>query len=170
MTDPAETMQASAQAAPQAPATAAGTAHWAAPYIGEPWTTEHDCWAFVRRVWAEEFGWEVPELGLQARQHHPANYARLAGALEHDLAWLPIRMAQATDGDAVVMGRGTVATHIGLCVLADGRRRVLHCLRGVGVVCEVGDDLWRHHLQVLRCWRHPSRADDVAPSDRPAGG
>lgn len=144
------------QAAAQLPGPLAGM-HWAERYIGLAWTPEHDCWAFVRRVWADEYGWDVPPLDLG--QHVPAVYARAATELEGALQWLPVAGTDCTDGDAVVMGRAGRATHIGVCAIVDGQRWLLHCLRGAGVVCHPPDRLRQHDLRILRCWRHPSRAE-----------
>lgn len=134
--------------------------HWAERWLGEPWSTSRDCWAFAREVWLADFGWNLPAVALSS--HAAAVTGQMARALEIGLQWQAIDAGQAADGDAAVMGRHQQqASHVGLWVLVDGHRRVLHCRRGAGVVCNTPDELSRAGLAVQRSWRHPSRCGKV---------
>ena len=106
--------------------------HWASQYIGIHWEAKtHECGDFFRRVQRERFGrevnpYEVDALDIRACMHmldgHPDN-----------TRWR--RAEKPQEGDAVKLGHGTRASHIGIWVDADGGR-VLHCPEGFSSVAE----------------------------------
>lgn len=120
------------------------TTHWAIDYIGQPWIArEHDCWAFFRKVQAAHFGNQVPDFGFD-----PTVALSCARAIESNPEtgrWQAVTVPH--EGDAVLMGRNRVASHIGVWVSADGGG-VLHCLRSSGVVLQkhsrLAGDGWSH--------------------------
>jgi cell wall-associated NlpC family hydrolase len=103
--------------------------HWSADYIGTPWVAGlSDCWSFARRVWRQEFGWQVP-----AWEGDPANLRAGMMALSGDRpGWVPV--AEATEGDAVLMGRSSRPCHVGVWITPPDGAGVLHALEQVGVV------------------------------------
>lgn len=128
--------------------------HWAARWVGTPWIAgESDCWSLARRVWAVEFGREVPPIpaGLDPRDPRVAVRAFAAGASSGD--WITADPGR--DGDAVLMARGARPCHIGLWVAAEPPEapRVLHALEGAGAVCTPAgrlDELGYRILSLLR--------------------
>ncbi len=102
--------------------------HWATTYIGDDWISgEHDCWGFARRVWREQFGWDVPQVpsisllaDAKALSSHPERHN-----------WTGVVTPK--EGDAVLMGFGHRPHHIGIWCDADGGG-VLHAVEGSGVI------------------------------------
>jgi len=106
--------------------------HWAINYIGEPWIAgEHDCYAFARRVWREQFGMEVPLVDFDATS---ALACQRALAKQPERAnWQPVETPR--EGDAVLISKGKRPSHVGVWISANGGA-VLHCAQGVGVICQ----------------------------------
>lgn len=104
--------------------------HWSSAWLGQEWhPLENDCWMFARRVWARQFGIEVPELGVDAGNLRVvlaacSGHAELAG-------WEPV--ATPIEGDGVLLGKGRLASHVGVWVDANGGA-VLHCQQGAGSI------------------------------------
>lgn len=97
--------------------------HWAIKYIGQPWSTECDCWGFFRLVQREQFGVDLPIFS-------PASYRlQVKGAVfaEHQerANWIEISAAEVREGDGLLMTIGQHAAHVGIWVEVDGGR-VLH--------------------------------------------
>ena len=106
--------------------------HWSAAWLGQAWhPTENDCWMFARRVWAQQFGWQVPAVGVEALDLR----AVLAACAQHPerAAWQPVTTPE--EGDAVLIGKGRIASHVGVWTNANGGA-VLHCQRGAGSVLQ----------------------------------
>jgi cell wall-associated NlpC family hydrolase len=106
--------------------------HWAAGHIGTPWVAGvSDCWSFARRVWAEQFGWDVPPVPVDATDPRAARRAFAAG---HDgSGWVPVS-GDAAEGDAVLMSLGRWPCHVGVIVEPPEGRAVLHSVEGAGVI------------------------------------
>lgn len=120
--------------------------HWTTRYLGTPYVPgESDCWSFARRVWCEQFGIEVPVVDLpdtardlfETFATHPAR-----------AAWAPADGAD--EGNAVLMGRGHKACHVGIWV---NPARVLHALERQGVVLTPIDRLPTLGYRILGVWR-----------------
>lgn len=124
--------------------------HWAAQYLGIPWQAgEHECGDFFRRVQRERFGrpiepYEVDALDIRACMRrlsdHPDN-AR----------WVLVDAP--AEGDAVKLGYGKHASHIGVWVEADGGG-VLHCPEGFASVFEPLDKLRLCGWQLIEFYRY----------------
>jgi cell wall-associated NlpC family hydrolase len=110
--------------------------HWATRYIGLPWANgaqgpdAFDCWALVRHVQREHYGRELPIIGVDA-DDLAAVGAAFAGHPER-ARWQRVDAPQ--DGDCVLTHRGAQLDHVGVYLDLDGGR-VLHAVRGSGVVC-----------------------------------
>ena len=105
--------------------------HWATQYIGAPWVAgTHDCWAFARRVWREQFGMDVPAVAFDAASALSCRKA-LESAEERG-HWQSVSPPR--EGDAVLMGKNARPAHVGIW-LDTCAGRVLHCVEGAGVVC-----------------------------------
>lgn len=122
---------------------------WAAPYIGIDWVAgESDCWAFARRVWREVFHLDVPAVDVDA---HSRLLSTRAFASHPEYAqWRPVPVPG--DGDAVLMGKNTRASHIGIWCTADGGG-VVHSVQGCGVVFTKPAALASMGLRVLTYYR-----------------
>ena len=104
--------------------------HWAEQYIGDAYDAQtHDCWAFCRRVWSEQFGMTVPVVTVSA--HNLRAITRAFSRHEERALWAAVEVPQ--EGDAVLLAHSTYASHIGIWVTADGGG-VLHCQHPSGVV------------------------------------
>jgi len=104
--------------------------HWASAYIGQPWQPQaHDCWAFCRRVWREQFGLEVPAIDVDASRL--AVVARAFRDHAERRHWDEV--TEPREGDAVLMAHCRHPSHVGIWIDADGGG-VLHCQDGPGVI------------------------------------
>lgn len=103
---------------------------WPTQYIGDPWVRyHHDCWAFVRRVWHEVFGLDVPSVDVDALsalsvRRVLSNHAELQN-------WEKIQGP--VEGCGVLMSQGKRASHVGIWADSD-YGGVLHCVKGRGVI------------------------------------
>ena len=123
--------------------------HWAELYIGDSWVAgEHDCWGFVRRVYSEQFSIDVPVVdvdshdlraGIRAFDGHPER-AR----------WQETAVMR--DGDAVLMGQGQRAHHVGIWCDVDGGG-VVHAIVGAGVVFQSRTALELAGWHILAAYR-----------------
>lgn len=104
---------------------------WAADYIGTPWVAGlSDCWHFARRVWREQFGWDVPAVIADATD---ARAVRRAFAVGHEgSGWRPIRAP--AEGDAVLMAMGRHPCHVGVWLPDAAGPACLHSVEGAGVI------------------------------------
>lgn len=104
--------------------------HWAEQYIGDAYDPQtHDCWAFCRRVWAEQFALTVPVVTVNG-----SNLRAITRAFSHHeerALWAAVEVPQ--EGDAVLLAHSKYPSHVGIWVTADGGG-VLHCQDPMGVV------------------------------------
>jgi cell wall-associated NlpC family hydrolase len=106
--------------------------HWAARYVGTPWVPGvSDCWNFARTAWREQFGWEVPQVAVNAADPRAARRAFAAG--QGAPGWAPVA-GDLREGDGVLMARGRHPCHVGVLVELPEGRAVLHSVEGAGVV------------------------------------
>jgi hypothetical protein len=91
--------------------------HWAAEHIGRPWSPEYDCWAFVREVFHDQFGVDLPE--------HAAGVLILNGA-RNDTGLRPHDDDGGQEGDLVLMRTSSGKRHVGVMTFANGRLGVVH--------------------------------------------
>jgi len=124
--------------------------HWAVPYIGTPWAKTAHCWAFFRRVQAERFRVETPEIHIEAFDlRHLIKTFR--GHPERS-NWTRIERAELREGDAVLMGQRKLPWHIGVWVDVDGGR-VMHCPEG-GAVLQRLSDIRRCGWEMVEFYRY----------------
>ena len=103
--------------------------HWATDYIGTPWVSgESDCWHFARRVWQEQFGFEVPMIDVDAAS---ALAGRKAFRDRSRQGWVEVQGPM--EGDAVLMTTAETPCHVGIWVDAEGGG-VLHSVEGAGAI------------------------------------
>lgn len=107
------------------------TPHWAAAYIGLPWTRDFTCWHFCARVWAERFGITVPLVEIDGADAR-ATRRELEQSAERR-GWAEV--AVPAEGDAVLMAKGARPCHVGLWLdFGLGTGGVLHCVEGAGAI------------------------------------
>lgn len=110
------------------------TTHWAASYIGIPWSKDgtgpdsYHCWSFVRAIERVHFGRELPEI---PNPGDLLGIARLFRDHPEHARWE--RVGNPVEGDVVQMRAARYPIHVGLWV-GDARGGVLHCAQGSGVV------------------------------------
>lgn len=109
--------------------------HWAAHYIGLPWQyggsgpDAFDCWGFIRTVQREHFSVDIPAIPA------PSTWGEAREAIsnnEERQNWT--RVLDPREGDLVLMARNRYPVHIGIFILANDTRGVLHCMQHSGVV------------------------------------
>lgn len=127
--------------------------HWAEKYIGEPWVAGvNDCWIFLRLVYREQYGLLLPPV---ADVSALSALACARAFTQHELRgeWQPVDHPR--DGDAALIGKSSRPSHVGICVSG----KILHCLRGPGVVLQDRQALANSGLRVLSWHRHQSRCE-----------
>jgi cell wall-associated NlpC family hydrolase len=119
--------------------------HWATRYLGDEWVAgSHDCWGFVRRVYQEQYGIEVPVVAVDALNLR----AKIQAFNAHPERghWLPVDTPQ--EGDAVLMSLNQQPGHVGIWLAADGGG-VLHCVQHQGVIFSGAASLRSHGWNTL---------------------
>jgi cell wall-associated NlpC family hydrolase len=108
--------------------------HWAAAYIGTPWSAtgegpeSYHCWAFVRHVQAVRFGRTLPAI---PNPEDLLAQARVFRAHPERARWR--RVERPEEGDCVLLRRARYPVHVGVWIAIDGGG-VLHCSQDSGVV------------------------------------
>lgn len=131
--------------------------HWAAKYIGRPWTPECNCYEWFRRITREQFGLELPAINLPP-DHMTRRAARIMNTGTDDLfGYRPTDTP--AEGDAVFLsGNGRTSHHIGMVIFSGRRMMVLHALDGIGVVASDRPGLRANGLTIKGFWTHENTA------------
>lgn len=101
--------------------------HWANQYIGKKWERgaegpdAFDCWSFVRHVFKEQYGKNIPTMEIPCKNPEQYSYQ-----------WKPIE--KPVDGCGVLM-RNEKSPHVGVWLDVNGGI-VLHCTKGRGVTID----------------------------------
>ena len=95
--------------------------HWALPLIGQPWTTERNCWWLVRHVFKEQLGIDLPivQVGIGGDESKAIREASQTSG------WRPCEVTDPREFDVVLM-QGPLGPHIGVMISANC------CKRGSG--------------------------------------
>lgn len=90
--------------------------HWAASHIGRPWLPEFDCWGFVREVFTDRLGIDLPEV---------AHGVLVLTEAAHSTG---LRVANSIGqvDDLVLMRSDGGKRHVGIMAAANGSIGVLH--------------------------------------------
>ncbi len=122
--------------------------HWAADYIGLPWSADGDgpdsfhCWSFVRCIQARHFGRALPEIP------NPDDLLALAKSFRahpERRRWGQVR--DPAEGDCVLLRQARYPIHVGVWLAVSEGGGVLHCSRDSGVVFQRPESL------ALNGWR-----------------
>lgn len=123
--------------------------HWAAGYIGRPWVAgRSDCWNFARTVWAEIFGFEVPQVAVDVTSALATRRALRDGSRT---GWTPV--GSADEGDAVLMSTGARPCHVGVFATPPEGSGVLHSVEGAGVIWTPLNRIGMLGYQIVGFWR-----------------
>lgn len=128
--------------------------HWASQYIGRPWRygavgpDAFDCWGFVRTVQREHFSVDMPPITTPTSWIEAHNVISGNDELRN---WG--RVDDPNEGDLVLMARNRRPVHIGIFILANGTRGVLHCVQPTGVVFNSLQSLKTSGWGALTCYR-----------------
>lgn len=137
----------------QTPAPLAPARHWAAGYIGQPWTYERDCRWLVRQVQREQFDREVPAL---LKPVPLTDWAKVREAAAQQ-GWRPVDTL-AREGDILVV-HSAEGAHVGVFIQYGAVFGVLHAQGSINKPGSVRFDTladllcsgyarpqtWRHH-------------------------
>jgi hypothetical protein len=122
--------------------------NWPLRYIGDEWISgSHDCWGFVRRVWAECFGLDVPVIDVDAI--NPLTVRREFRSQAERENW---EVCDWEEGCAVLMGKSQRPCHVGVWTWMD-RGGVVHCVEGSGVIFTAPSALLSMGYHILGCYR-----------------
>ena len=125
-----------------------GGTHWAARYVGLPYT-EADCAALAARVLVEQFGKFTP---VEAVDRAPSALGRARQVQAAAQAF--VRVERPEEGDLVVMHCRGRPSHVGVLARVGGVDHVLHALKNQGSAClHKVRDLPRLGLQVEGFYR-----------------
>lgn len=124
----------------------AATTHWAADYIGLPWTPECNCWHFCARIWRERFGIDVPLIDVDGADPR-ATRRELEQSAERR-GWQLVEVPR--EGDAVLMAKGARPCHVGMWLDLGG---TLHCIEGAGAIFTPGARLADLGYRVVGVYR-----------------
>lgn len=122
--------------------------HWAAAYIGKPWSSDQDCYGFVREVYQARYGVVIPLVPLDAGRLLSCAHA----IHDYDLSdWIEVE--EPREGDVVLMGHARRPHHVGLWIESTGLR-VLHSVDGSGVIAQTPMQARMQGWNLLRTYRH----------------
>ena len=119
--------------------------HWAAEFIGLPWSPERNCWWLVREVFKKRWGVDMPAVGVGELQVTD-NVAAIKEAASAS-GWRPVHDGDPADGDILLCRDVTGKRHVGV-MLQDGRRLLL--LHNDGHVGSSGQNVGSVVAQPLR--------------------
>lgn len=131
--------------------------HWAAKYIGERWSDEHNCWWLMREACRVRWGDEMPDIGIGEVQvaDNVTAIKRAAGSA----GWRPVD-GNAEEGDILLCRDAIGKRHVGMVIETQGKLRLLHSAghmteRGpVGsVVAERLEDAIAGGISDIELWR-----------------
>lgn len=141
--------------------------HWAAAYLGQPWTPPGSagwtCWTFARHVQAEHYGQALPPYGGESFIT-ALDFARAIG-WRCVCRWQPSIgecLPDVCDGDLLLLRTGD-RLHAGTVVQADGRYGLLHANGTLERGVPVGEVIWEPlsvavaGYQRAELWRHHAR-------------
>ena len=127
--------------------------HWAAEYVGSPWTPETDC-LYWFRFWSwVHFGREV--LGGLVNHEHMLRSASkmMAGDIRKDFGYVK-QDGPPLEGDAVFLSQRSRPHHVGMVVYPGGKFGVLHALEGAGVILSDQQDLSLNGWSIRSFWTY----------------
>ncbi len=101
-------------------------------YMFIPYGEDWNCWDLVRQVMADVFGHSHIPARVDAR---PGRLRMIHGAFM-EIRNSFIEVDEPAPGDVAacyrICGGGHIMTHVGICLLVDGRLMVLHTQRNIG--------------------------------------
>lgn len=109
--------------------------NWAIQLIGLPWENgaqgpdAFDCWGFVRHVYQTQRGEVLPSVAVDADLPLAARHAFAKGAADAT-GWVRVDAAERQDFDVVLLTQARHPDHVGIWFGG----RLLHCVRGAGVI------------------------------------
>lgn len=97
--------------------------HWAAEFIGIPWSPERNCWWLVREVFRVRYDVEMPHLGVGDLQ--AADKVADIKAAAEVVGFRP-GDGPARDGDVLLCRDITGKRHVGVVIEWRGKVQLLH--------------------------------------------
>lgn len=97
--------------------------HWSERYLFRRWhATDYNCWHFFSEIYAKEIGLSLPVYELSGKE--TLAVARKISDERASNLWEPV--GEPSEFDAVLMGKGSTPTHIGIWTESDGGK-IIHC-------------------------------------------
>ncbi|MBF0647085.1 hypothetical protein HTZ97_16540 [Desulfuromonas acetoxidans] len=128
--------------------------HWSSAYIGQKFTPDMACYMWFRRIVFERFGRDLPLVNIPPDKDPAKVGVRMVTA---DMA-REFGYASTTDpqeGDAVYLSRnGRSQHHIGMVVLVNGKRLILHAMEEIGVVLDDSTSLRQNGFTIMGYWTY----------------
>lgn len=132
--------------------------HWATSYLGRPWQVgaagpeAYDCWGLVRAIYLDQLGVDLPAAGFTSEDVKTV----LTGFRNHPERKRWHLVEAAAEFDALLLAQARHPIHVGVWVTAGGGR-VVHAVKGPGVVAQDLLSLKSSGYQVMGVYRHDSR-------------
>lgn len=132
--------------------------HWAAKYIGRPWTDEHRCYDWFRQISREQFERDLPVIAVPNGRRDTLAAARwMNGQAEYFGCWHPTDTP--AEGDGVFLsGNGQTSHHIGMVIYPGTKMMILHALENIGVVASDRAALAINNLRIMGFWAYDNTA------------
>lgn len=120
--------------------------------VGREWDAQHfDCWAFVRLVYLQSYGIDLPILpGVNPEDCNES--ARAVLRVSKSGEWS--RTMYPFPGDCVLMTKRSRPHHVGVFLFESGRPIIAHCDSISGSVCQTLSQLMAHGWGGFMYYRH----------------
>ncbi len=113
-------------------------------YLSLKWTEEFNCWAFIRHITKEEFGWDIPDFWKSGISSDEA----IISASESP-QWQKVE--EPKEGIFIILSHGQQGNdHIGMMI---DEFDFIHNRAGIGVVIEPLER-WRKRSRVKGLWKY----------------
>lgn len=128
-------------------------AHWGEKYIGLPWVNgaqgpnSFDCWGFVRYVYSQEKGVDLPVFEIDADK--PLAIRHAISDERARSRWVPVDFLSLEPFDVLLLSQANHPDHVGVW----SGSGLLHCIREAGVVHQTRQSLYRAGWNIVSCYR-----------------
>ena len=128
--------------------------HWAMQYLGHPWTPEHNCYYWFRKILVEQFGRDglPPDVVVDEKGSTRLAMRELTNESIGRCGWIPTENAR--EGDAVLLAEGKRSSHIGVVALIKEKLFVIHARKNTGVVLSDLLALKMNNLKITGFWAY----------------
>ena len=124
--------------------------NWTNAYIGKEHTTTYDCAELCMEVQREHYKRVVNVPNSRVHYERGNNYNN---TIENYVYSLFDKVEVPEDGDIVLMANGRMLNHVGVFVVLNGAKYVLHNLERIGTILQKVKDVHKYTLTVQGYYR-----------------